>query len=438
MLAARFGDDASARVVVTGPARRTPFALRIPAEVLRFGTTTMRERVLLELPPGRAPPQGSVLELRARPVEPRGPETGFDERGWLSRRGVHVVLRGERPRTVDRRGGIGGVADRLRTHVESTLARGTAGERRQLLAGIVLGEDSGIDRSASRRVRGERAHASARRLGPEHRDHGDRCRDGRPRRRCRAARRRRHRDRRRARVRARGRMAAVGRARGGRGRARVARLDRRPATRPLARTGGRRARAAGVDADLGARARVPAVLRGGRGDLRRAASSVGRARGIPRAAKALGRLRRGGRVRRRHGADRLAPLRHDRALDRAGERRRRARHGAADRARPRRGGDRAGLPRSSDRAGVARRLVRVVDRARRPDRRRMAVGAGRIAGRARDRGRRDRSRLARPTRSSLPAQRLDRRTARERALPRGSWMRADAEAGLGGTRVGCA
>jgi competence protein ComEC len=144
-LADRIGETASAQVVVTGPARTTPFAIRVPAEVRRFGTTRFRERVLLELPPERAPPQGAVLELRARPVAPRGPETGFDERGWLARRGVHVVLRGEGMRVVGRRGGIGGVADRLRAHVESTLARGTTGERRTLLAGIVLGEDSGID-----------------------------------------------------------------------------------------------------------------------------------------------------------------------------------------------------------------------------------------------------------------------------------------------------
>ena len=146
LLAARIGEFASARVVVTGPARRTPFAIRVPAEVVRFGTTRFRERVLLELPPERAPPQGAVLELRARPVEPRGPETGFDERGWLARRGVHVVVRGERPRLVGRRGGIGGVADRLRAHVERTLAKGTRGERRRLVAGIVLGEDGEIDR----------------------------------------------------------------------------------------------------------------------------------------------------------------------------------------------------------------------------------------------------------------------------------------------------
>ena len=147
VLAERLGRTAPARIVVTGPVSRTAFAVRTPAEAVRFGVTSIRERVLLELPPERAPPQGAVLELRARPVAPRGPETGFDERGWLARRGVHVVLRGDDGwRIVGRRGGIGGVGDRLRAHVEATLARGTTGERRRLLTGIVLGEDSGIDR----------------------------------------------------------------------------------------------------------------------------------------------------------------------------------------------------------------------------------------------------------------------------------------------------
>lgn len=144
LLEARVGETASARVVLTGPARRSRFATRIPAEVIRFGATRVRERVLLELPAERAPPQGAVVELRARPVEPRGPETGFDERGWLARQGAHVVLRGRDPLIVGRRGGIGGVADRLRAHVESTLASGTTGERRALLAGIVLGEDAAL------------------------------------------------------------------------------------------------------------------------------------------------------------------------------------------------------------------------------------------------------------------------------------------------------
>ena len=147
VLAERIGERADARVVVTGPVRRTPFALRLPAQVERFGELELRERVLLELPRERAPPQGAILELRAQPVAPRGPETGFDERAWLARQGIHVVLRGDDARLVGRRGGIGGVADRLHAHVEQTLARGTTGERRAVLTGIVLGEDDGITRS---------------------------------------------------------------------------------------------------------------------------------------------------------------------------------------------------------------------------------------------------------------------------------------------------
>jgi len=145
VLAARVGEWAPARVVVTGPARRSRFVVRVPAEVRHFDGESLRERVLLELPLGRAPPQGAVIELRARPVEPRGPETGFDERGWLARRGVHVVVRGRDWRVVGRRGGIGGVSDRLRAHVAAALASGARGERRAVLAGVVLGEDEGID-----------------------------------------------------------------------------------------------------------------------------------------------------------------------------------------------------------------------------------------------------------------------------------------------------
>ena len=129
VLAERIGRTAPARVVVTGPV--APDAVRgarAGGGACASARRSIRERVLLELPPERAPPQGAVLELRARPVAPRGPETGFDERGWLARRGIHVVLRGDDAwRVVGRRGGIGGVGDRLRAHVEATLARGTDG-----------------------------------------------------------------------------------------------------------------------------------------------------------------------------------------------------------------------------------------------------------------------------------------------------------------------
>ena len=144
VLVPEIGRSAGATVVVTGPARKTPFAIRVPAEVRQFGSHTLRERVLLELPVGRSPPQGAILVLRVTIGAPRGAEDGFDERGWLSRRGVHVVLHGGDWRIVGRRGGIGGVSDRLRAHVARAIAPGLSGERRAVLAGIVLGEDEGL------------------------------------------------------------------------------------------------------------------------------------------------------------------------------------------------------------------------------------------------------------------------------------------------------
>ena len=138
------GRSAEVTAVVTGPVRRSTFALRLPAEVRLFDERSLRERVLLELPLGRSPPQGAVLELRASVSAPRGREDGFDERGWLARRGVHVVLHGRDWRIVGRRGGIGGVSDRLRAHVARAIAPALEGERHAVLAGIVLGEDEGL------------------------------------------------------------------------------------------------------------------------------------------------------------------------------------------------------------------------------------------------------------------------------------------------------
>ena len=143
VLTPEIGRSAAVTAVVTGPVRRSTFALRLPAEVRRFDERRLRERVLLELPLGRSPPQGAVLELRATVAAPRGPEDGFDERGWLARRGVHVVLHGRDWRIVGRRGGIGGLSDRLRAHVARAIAPALGGERHAVLAGIVLGEDEG-------------------------------------------------------------------------------------------------------------------------------------------------------------------------------------------------------------------------------------------------------------------------------------------------------
>ena len=144
ILAARVGEAAASSVVVTGPARRSRFELRVPAEVRRFGRIGVRERVLLELPLGRSPPQGAVIDLVATIRRPEPPEGDFDERGWLHRQGIHVVLRAERWRLAGYRGGLRGVADRLRARLAESLAPGIRGERRAVLAGIVLGEDEGL------------------------------------------------------------------------------------------------------------------------------------------------------------------------------------------------------------------------------------------------------------------------------------------------------
>ena len=154
VLVQRFDETARAVVVVTGPARRSQYALRLPARVVRFGQVALDEAVQLELPPGRAPPQGARLRLVVSVDRPRPPDGRFDERAWLARKGVHVVLRGVSPwRIVGRRGGIAGLGDRLRAHIARTVAPRVRGEPRAVLAGIVLGEDEGLSQDLRDRFR---------------------------------------------------------------------------------------------------------------------------------------------------------------------------------------------------------------------------------------------------------------------------------------------
>ncbi len=131
-------------VAVTGPARQSRYGLRVPAQARRFRDVAIREPVLLRLPPGRSPPQGALLDLVGEIRLPRGPTNGFDERTWLRRHGVHVVVVASRWRVVGHRGGVAGVADRLRAQLARTMAPGVRGERRAVIAGIVLGEDEGL------------------------------------------------------------------------------------------------------------------------------------------------------------------------------------------------------------------------------------------------------------------------------------------------------
>jgi predicted membrane metal-binding protein len=144
-LAKRVGSPADAVVAITGPTRRTRFNQRVEVQVRRLDGEPLRERTMLELPLGRSPPQGALLSLRVRLRAPRSTDDGFDERALLARRGIHAVLRGgDDWRVVGRRGGLAGLGDRLRRHLESSIASGLRGERRAVIAGIFLGEDEGM------------------------------------------------------------------------------------------------------------------------------------------------------------------------------------------------------------------------------------------------------------------------------------------------------
>jgi competence protein ComEC len=155
VLETEVGRAALARVEVTGPARRSEFAVRVPVRVLRFGREGLDERARLDLPPERAPPQGSLLEVVVTVARPHGSEAegGFDEAAYLRRQGIHVVLRGGSFRVVGRRGGLGAIADRLRRGVARSLEAVPPGERRAVLAGVVLGEDEGLDQELRDRFR---------------------------------------------------------------------------------------------------------------------------------------------------------------------------------------------------------------------------------------------------------------------------------------------
>ena len=140
-------------LVITAPVHRTRFQLRAPAQVRRFGQLRLRESVLLELPLGRSPLQGGVLEAITTVRLPKPPKHGFDERTWLARHGVHVVLRADRWKLIGRRGGLGGVSDRLRAWLASSIAPGLHGERRAVVEGVVLGDEQALSERLRNRFR---------------------------------------------------------------------------------------------------------------------------------------------------------------------------------------------------------------------------------------------------------------------------------------------
>jgi competence protein ComEC len=144
VLAREIGLSGRVVAVVTGEPRVGTFGQRLPARARTFERSGVDERVQLELPLGRAPPQGAIVSLLAVVRPPRGPQNGFDERRWLRRQGVHVVLHVDEWHVLGRRGGLGGAADRLRAWLRRASAPGLRGERRAVLEGVVLGDDAGL------------------------------------------------------------------------------------------------------------------------------------------------------------------------------------------------------------------------------------------------------------------------------------------------------
>lgn len=143
-LTADIGRAGDAIVVVTSTPRKGQFAVRAQGRVRSFAGRPIDEPVQLELPLGRSPPQGAILDALALVRDPPGPSHGFDERTWLRRHGVHVVLRLDSWRQVGMRGGLAGFADRIRARLERSIAPRLAGERRAVLDGIVLGDDTAL------------------------------------------------------------------------------------------------------------------------------------------------------------------------------------------------------------------------------------------------------------------------------------------------------
>jgi competence protein ComEC len=152
-LRARVGTAERALVEVEETPRVARFDVRVRALVLRWGPLRPHERVLLQLPAGRAPPRGARLTVLGILRPPRGPSHGFDERRWLARQGIHVVLRGQEWKVVGRRGGIAGLGDVLARRLDRGATVGLDGERRAVLQAIVLGRTQGISEPLLARFR---------------------------------------------------------------------------------------------------------------------------------------------------------------------------------------------------------------------------------------------------------------------------------------------
>ena len=150
-LSAEVGRAGRALVVVDGQPRVGRFDQRAtgPRPSPSPGDA-IDERVQLELPLGRAPPQGALIDVLAVVRLPRGRQGGFDERTWLRRQGIHVVFRvDEWSATGRRRGGLAGAGDRLRTWSRGASRPGWRENGARSSKGSCSGTTTGSRRSSS-------------------------------------------------------------------------------------------------------------------------------------------------------------------------------------------------------------------------------------------------------------------------------------------------
>lgn len=148
VLVSRIGTVERAVVEVGEPPKAGSFDQRARGVLLRWGKLKPREPVYLQLPLGRAPPQGADISLLGQLRAPTGPSNGFDEATWLRRQGIHVVLRAKGPwRIVGRRGWIYGLGDDVERWLARDSVRGLTGERRNVVEAIVLGRSNLVGQS---------------------------------------------------------------------------------------------------------------------------------------------------------------------------------------------------------------------------------------------------------------------------------------------------
>jgi len=160
-LAPRIGSRADAEITLTGLATRGRGKLSMPARVttLSGGPVDEPTRLTIWLDGGEdvatltdsvdGLSEGLRLAISRARIEalPPAPDDGFDYGRYLRRRGVHALLSCDPGdvRILGRRGGPAALTDALRRAAREHLGHGVRSPVKELLQGMVLGDDANFD-----------------------------------------------------------------------------------------------------------------------------------------------------------------------------------------------------------------------------------------------------------------------------------------------------